>query len=228
MKKMVFSILCGLILLFPAVSTQAAEPTKNQITALFGRDLSSFTGNYILSKQFDLAGEYKDNALKAGIAYHWSDAFKITAGVRYEPNQQATVAFERFDFMLPFGDNLKFDGYYVNNYDGFDWSQYETAFRIEVFDKQYIRAGVRGDFGDGAPRYSYNPDLEPFFFLKGNFYWKTGKFDFALQPYLLIRGVWFDDYTVKYYFNQNIALALNYRTDFNQMSYLLGGIQWRF
>jgi hypothetical protein len=230
MMKKLFSLMLGFIFLFATViSVQAAETSLNgQITALFGRDLSTIRGSYNLSDHFGLVGEYINNASKVGVFYRGSDAVKITAGVRYDPIQQETMTFGRFDFRLPFGDNLKFDGYCAQNYDGFEWTQYEATFRIEVFDKQYIHAGVKGDLGNGAPLYSYNPNGEPYLFIKGDFYWKAGSFDFILKPYLYIRGVWFDDYTVKYNFNQQMALAINYYTDFNQVTYLLGGIQWKF
>jgi hypothetical protein len=230
MMKKLFSLMLGFIFLFVTViSVQAAETSSdNQITALFGRDLSIFSGNYNLSDHFGLTGIYKDNALKAGLFYRGSDAFKITAGVRYDSVQPETIPFGRLDFILPFGDNLKFNGYCAQNYDGAEWTQYEASFRIEAFEKQYIHAGIRGDLGNGAPLYSYNPTGEPYLFIKGDFYWKAGNFDFTLQPYLYIRGVWFDDYTIKYNFNPNLALALNYYSDFNQVNYLLAGIQWRF
>ena len=244
MHKML-SLVMGLILLLGlTVSVQAAETTdttapvptdQGEVSALGGNGTYSL-GKFSLFKDFNLIEiynneeyDYQDiNALKVGLQFRPSDAFSISGGGRYDFITKETIPFGRFDFMLPFGDNLKIAGYCDQNYDGNNWANFEAAIRIEVYNHLYVFSGIRGEFGDEAPAYSYNPDNEPCLFLRGDFNWKAGRFDFSVQPYLYIQGIWFHDYTIKYNFSDRVALVFNMNSLFDENVRCRAGLQWKF
>lgn len=245
MKKLltlmtVIILLCGIALSVQAVETTETTTTTSgstsnppaghgELTLLAGTAFNS-QGNIHLSKHFDAIEIYKDNALKLGMLYRASDSFSMNAGVRYDFEDKASIPFGRVDAIIPFGDNLKIAVFGDQNYEGDQWTRYEAAIRIEVYNNLFIYSGVRGDFGNGAPTYSYNPNNEATLFLRTDFNWKTGKFEFGLQPYLYIcgEGIWFHNYTIKYHINNNIALMVNTNTLFDQTPKFLAGIQWKF
>lgn len=216
-------------------TTATAESTSNppadhgELTLLGGTAFNS-QGNVRLSKHFDGIEIYKDNALKLGLLYRASDSFSVNAGVRYDFEDKASIPFGRVDAIIPFGDNLKIAVFGDQNYEGDQWTRYEAAVRIEVYNNLFIYSGVRGEFGYGVPTYSYNLNNEPYLFLRGDFNWKAGKFEFGLQPYLYIcgEGIWFHNYTIKYHASNNVALVVNMNTLFDQSPKLLAGIQWKF
>jgi opacity protein-like surface antigen len=243
MKKLLVLILGIILLCGAALSVQAAESTTTaattetaktpgehgELTVLGGTQWDS-QGDFHLSKHFALTEIYKDNVLNLGILYQNTDSFRVNAGIRYDTVTQGTVPFGKVDFKIPFGDNLKIAGYGAQNYYGNDWTSYEVAIQVEVFKNLFIYPGVRGEFGNTVPTYSYNLSNDPYLFLRGDFNWKSGKFDFAVQPYLYIcgEGVWFHNYTVKYHMNDNLALVVNTNTLFDQKPKFLAGIQWKF
>lgn len=232
---MVFILLSGLTLsVYGAESaeTSAATPPPadhGELTLLGGTVFNS-QGNIHLSEHFDATEIYKDNALKLGVLYRPSDSFSVNAGLRHDFGDQATIPFGRVDAILPFGDNLHIVGFYEQNSDGDQWTRYELALQIEVYNNLYIYSGVRGDVGSGAPVYRYNPNKEPYFLLRGDFNWKAGKFEFGLQPYLYIcgEGVFFHNYTIKYNVTDKVALVVNTNSLFDQNLKYLAGIQWKF
>lgn len=243
MKKLLVLILGIILLCGVALSAHAAESTTTdattetaktpgehgQLTVLGGTQWDS-QGDFHLSKHFSLTEVYRDNILNLGILYQNTDSFRVNAGIRYDTATQGTVPFGKVDFKIPFGDNLKIAGYGAQNYYGNDWTSYEVAVQIEVFKNLFIYPGVRGEYGNTVPTYAYNLDNDPYLFLRGDFNWKTGKFDFSVQPYLYIcgEGVWFHNYSIKYRMNDNVALIVNANTLFDQKPKFLAGIQWKF
>lgn len=246
MKKLMVLIVGTLLLYGVNLPVQAAENTssttstattetaaipgeRGEITVLGGTQLDS-KGDIRLSKSFALTEVYKDDVLNLGILYQNTDAFGLNAGIRYDTKTQSSVPFGKVDFKVPFGDNLKIAGYGAQNYYGTDWTSYEVAIQIEVFKNLFIYPGVRGEFGKSVPIYTYNLSNDPYLFLRGDFNWKAGKFDFGLQPYLYIcgEGVWFHNYTIKYNMNDNVALVVNTNSMFDHKPKFLAGIQWKF
>lgn len=232
-KKLLIFIIANLLLGSLGFTVQAAEngtagPGRSKITVLGGTDLIS-EGNFQLSKSFDLTEAYEDQVLKLGIMYRASDSFMVNAGIRYDFTSQSSVPFGKVDAKIPFGDNLKIAGYAAQNYYGVDWTSYEVAIQIEVFKNLFVFPGVRGEYGNTVPTYAYNPNNEPYLFLRGDFQWKAGKFDFLIQPYLYIcgEGVWFHNYSIKYNVNEKIALMVNTNTLFDQSPKFLAGLQWK-
>ena len=145
---------------------------------------------------------------------------------------------------MPFGDTLKFTGYIDQNYRGIywnpdeaakaaldhqdykgsNWNRYEAALGIEVYDNCFILPGVRYETVD----YDYNPTKEAFLFIKGDVNLHAGKFDFGIQPYFYIRGMWFDDYTIKYHINDRAAIILNANSLFDRVIRVKAGVEWKF
>lgn len=225
---MVVLLLCGLSMAAPAAETETAGASRTELTLLGGTDWVS-EGNIQLSKSFDLTEVYEDQVLNLGIKYRASDSFMVNAGIRYDLKTQSSVPFGRVDAKVPFGDNLKIAGYAAQNYYGVDWTSYEVAIQIEVFKNLFIFPGVRGEYGNTVPTYAYNPNNDPYLFLRTDFQWKAGKFDFVIQPYLYIcgEGVWFHNYSIKYHVSDNIALMVNSNTLFDQQPKFLAGLQWK-
>jgi hypothetical protein len=236
-----FTLLCGL-----AISAQAAEggtaatntattetgpiPGEQGQFILQGGTVWNSEGYIHLSKYFALTEVYKDDTLKLGVRYEPSDSFWVNAGVRYDTLDHSSVPFGRIDAKIPFGDNLKIVGYAAQNYFGVDWTSYEWAIQIEVFNNMFIYTGVRGEFGNTVPIYSYNQSNDPYLFLRGDFNWKAGNFGFSIQPYLYIcgEGVWFHNYTIRYNASKNMAISLNSNTLFDQKPKFLLGVEWKF
>lgn len=245
MKKLLVLIMGFILLCGVTLSVQAAEDTSSTTSSatetagvpvdhgqinILGGTVWNSEGDLHLSKHFDLTEIYKDDTLKLGILYRYSDAFRVNAGIRYDVETQTSVPFGRVDVIMPFGDNLKIVGYGSQNYYGVDWTSYEVAIRIEVFKNLFIYPGVRGEYGNTVPTYAYNLNNDPYLFLRGDFNWKTGKFDFGIQPYLYIcgEGIWFHNYTIKYNVSEKVALMVNTNTLFDQKPKFLAGIQWKF
>lgn len=218
----------GIAAMAAETETETTPPGRCQLTFLGGTDWVS-DGDIQLSKHFDLTEHYEDQILNLGLMYRASDSFMVNAGIRYDFITQSSVPFGKVDVKIPFGDNLKIAGYAAQNYFGVDWTSYEVAIQIEVFKNLFIFPGVRGEYGSTVPTYTYNPNNDPYLFLRGDFQWKAGKFDFMVQPYLYIcgEGVWFHNYTIKYNASDKVALMVNSNTLFDQRPKFLAGLQWK-
>lgn len=218
--------------LLVAVSSAAvvgAEQTKGEFTVLGGSP--GFVGlNYDFSQKWSFSGQYEEGILHSGIIYQPSDRFGLQLGLRYDIDAKESIGYGRLDYSIPFGSNLRFHGYVDTNYEGKDWTTYETAIRIELYPDQYLHVGFRGDTGDGFQGWDYNIDddgnldKDPMIFLKGDFHWLLKKrLDINLRPLLYVKGTYLHDYDIKYLFNERMALMLNINSLYdNDYHYRLG------
>lgn len=213
----------------PENPAQTAESPQYQgvISGLLGNQ-NSFTGSYGWNGQLDLETAFQDDRLKAGLHYQVSEAIGIKAGLRYDFPTGQSSAYEGFDFLIPFGTNLKLSGFVDQNYEGANWTRYETTVRIEAFPNQYIFAGVRGDWGNGAPIYDYRPTQEAILFLKGDFGWNWGKVGLDLDPVLYVEGFWFHDYTLSYHMNDRTSLLVNVDSRYDRTVKYQAGLSYKF
>lgn len=200
---------------------------QGEISGLVGNQ-NQAEGSYRLNDQLNLESAFKDDSLKAGLHYQLSEAIGLKAGLRYDFPDGQSSAYEGFDFLVPFGTNLKLSGFVDQNYEGNDWTRYETAVRIEMFPKQYIFAGVRGDWGSGAPTYPYRPSKEAILFLKGDFGWTWGKVGLSLDPVLYVEGYWFHDYTLSYQINDRTSLLVNVDSRYDRELKYQAGVSLKF
>jgi hypothetical protein len=150
-------------------------------------------------------------------------------GANYDTIDKETVPYGGFDYQTRFGDSsLNLYAAYNYNYQGKDWADYETSIRIQMYERFFIYAGVRGDVGEGAPTYDYNTDKEPELFLRGDLNWNWGKFEFNMRPMIYVTAQWFHDYTIKYPINDRTTLMVNMNSLYdNQMKYR-AGVQFKF
>lgn len=210
-------------------STPPAETPqyRGELSGLIG-DENSATGSYKLNDQLNLDTAYKDDRLNAGLHYQVSEVVGLKAGLRYDFPTGQSSPYEGFDFLIPFGTNLKLSGFVDQNYEGENWTRYESAVRIEMFPNQFLYAGVRGDWGSGAPTYDYRPTQEAILFLKGDFGWTWGKVGLKLDPVLYVEGYWFHDYTLSYQMNDRTSLLLNVDSRYDRVVKYQAGLNWKF
>jgi hypothetical protein len=243
LKKLTICLMTMLFLLMITISAQAeVSKDKGDLTVLAGNK-SLVQGSYQLTDKLklngDMAEEYsyleelndnqKDYFLRTDLHYQATDWLGIKVGGRYDSEPNETIPYGGFDFFAPFGtNNLKVTGYYDYNYQGKEWASYEWAWRIEMYQNQFLYAGVRGDNGDGFKSYSYNLDNDPLFFLQGDFSWQLGKFGINFRPLLYATGYILTDTTLKYNWHDRTNIVLNI-SDFydNDLKYRLG-LQYKF
>lgn len=204
MKRLFIALIMLLLLFGIAVSVQAADTNFN----------GGFSG--LLGTEGIVAAEYQ-----------FFDSFGVKAGVRYDLNEKDTLVTGGFNFLIPFG-SIKFAGDYERNLNGYDWSSYETSFRILMYENLYIYAGVRGDIGKDAPIYNYNKSGEPLLFIKADCNVRWPKIELNLQPLLYIHGYLLHNYSFKYNFNDRTALLININDLYDrQLKYEIG-LEWKF
>lgn len=250
MKRFAMGLLILIFLLsFTAVTAWAEEETLPDYRGTL--DVSLGTENalgfdYRLGDKWDINGEYRigynlPGFLKTGIHYQLFTTLGVTLGVRsdpeapvhkpespvYDPAAPLYVPYHGIDFAFPFGYNLAITGLYDANSNGADWTRYETALRIQMYESVYLFAGVRGDTG-AVPYYLTEEEKRPTLFLKVKGDWEWGKFGLSIQPYLFVEGTLLNDYTFKYQINERVGLSLNYKDTFDRVPRYQAGIQWRF
>jgi hypothetical protein len=239
MVKRLMAVLIGLLLLgVVATSGLAAEEKsyKGEITGLFGNEGIGW-GSYRFTDKLEFEGCYEDEKLNAGLHYSLNDRFGVKLGALYHINNSgddsAVVPYGGFNWLLPVGNNTRFVGSYDYDYSGKDWQTYEGYIRIEMFPKQYVHAGVRGDAGEGAEEYDYNNDgkadnKEPIFFIRGDFGWQWKKVGLRLRPVLYVQGDYFHDYDLTYKINDRWNLMLNVNSLYDKDNKYRAGAQFKF
>jgi hypothetical protein len=224
-------------------TANTGNPSNGNLTALLGNK-SLVQGSYQLTKNLTLNGDWEkvsddtarnyfageaDSFFRADLRYQIGDWFGVKIGGRYDSAPGETIPYGGFDFCMPFGtNNLKLAGYYNYNYEGKNWASYELAWRIEMYQHQYLFAGVRGDGGDGFVPYSYNADNDPEFFLRADFSGQLGKFGINLRPVLYASGNIFADATLRYNLNERTNIALNFNEYYDHDPKLRLGIEHKF
>jgi hypothetical protein len=235
MKRFAIGLLILILLSFTAVVVQAEEEeTAPDYHGTFDLTLgneSALGVNYRLGDKLMIFGAYQtgnqpDPVIKAGLHYQLFDSFGLGVGVRYDPATQDSVPYHGFEFIFPFGVNLALTGSYDANGNGADWTRYEAAMRIQMYESVYLFAGVRGD--TGAVPYLPVEDQQPTLFLKVDGNWQWGKYGLSLQPYLYVQGILLHDYTFKYQFSDRVGLVVNYKDTFDRLPHYQVGIQWKF
>jgi hypothetical protein len=244
LKRLTMCLITMLLLLMITISAQAEESNyKGDFTALAGNK-SLMQGSYQLTDHLSLNGDMEelysyleeandnklDYFLRTDLHYQVTDWLGVKAGGRYDSESGETIPYGGFDFFSPFGtSNLKLTGYYDYNYQGKDWSSYEWAWRIEMYQNQFIYAGIRGDGGKGfTTKYSYNLDNDPLFFIRGDFNWQGSKFGFNFRPLLYATGYILTDSTLKYNLNDRTNIVLNISDYYDRdLKYRLG-LQYKF
>jgi opacity protein-like surface antigen len=214
-KKSAICLITLLIMLAITLPAQAADSkSKGEITGYLGNG-SGLEGNYQLNDNFNLLGLYDQSStrLTAGIEYQPSDRIGFKAGLNYDLEQKVSNDFYGISFSFPFGDNLKINGFCDRNYLGQNWTNYEAALRIQMYENHFLDAGVRGDIGEGA-LYRNNPSKETLLFIRGDFNWQLKKFSIQIRPVLYITGYLMNDYTLAYNLNDHTAIVAN-MTDIN-------------
>lgn len=208
-----------------------ASGYRSDLTVLAGNQ-SMGKLDLSLSDHFQIQAFSQDGVDNLGLRFQLGDWLGIRGGETYQSATQETFPYGGLDFNLPFGtNNLRLLGSYDYNYFGKDWSQYELALRIQMYEHLFLEAGVRGDSGDKAPLYSYNSDKEALLFLRGIFEWTSpkGRWTLDLDPLLYVNGTYLNDYTVKYNFSKSTSFVINANSlyDPSQLNYR-AGIQIRF
>jgi hypothetical protein len=185
-----------------------------------------------LGDHFQLQGFSQDGVSNVGLRFQPAEWFGIRAGATYESDIKETTPYGGLDFNMHFGtNNLRLKGYYDYNYYGKDWSQYEVALRIQMYEHLFLDAGVRGDVGNNAPVYSYNSSKEALLFLRGVFDWTSakGRWTLNLHPVLYVNGTFLHDYTIKYNINGNTSIMANCNTLYDPAVFnYRAGLQIRF
>jgi hypothetical protein len=226
-RKFATIILAALFTLNLAVAARAEDGDRGSVTALFGAKGSGMV-NYHLGDKLDLSGGYEDYQYKAGFYYRPWEPIGFKAGVRTGEKERETAAYGGFDFLIPFGTNLKLAGFYDTGYKGPDWNRYEAAVRIQMYERVFLYAGIRGENGSGAPVYEYNDDGEALLFLRGDIGWKWNKLELRLQPTMHIQGDYFHNYELKYHFNDQTAALLNVNSEFDETVRVRMGFEHKF
>jgi len=228
-KKIYIGLLTLLLLGGLTTAALAAETSKSELALLSGTKESS-TGwyKYQFNQSWSFATIYEDENLKTGLNYAFSDRFQFKFGVNHDFDEAKNFGYGGIGFTLPFGNNLKFTGFYDYNYRDEEWNRYETAIRIEAFPGQYLFAGVRGETGSGAPEYDYNTEKEALLFMRGDFSWQIKKFSINIRPLLHIKGEYFHDYDFKYQINDRASLVLNMNSLYDQEIKYRFGAEFKF
>ncbi len=217
----------AMLMMGTAGAVWADDGKSNEVKALIGAD-GFGTLKMPLSDNLNVDLKYSDDALKTGLYYHLSDKIGIKAGARYDVDAEKTNAYGGLDFSIPFGDNLRIAGFYDSGFEGKNWNRYEAAVRIQMYDKHFLYAGVRGENGTDAPDYDYNEDHQPLLFLRGDFTWQWKQWEVSLRPILHIQGDFFHDYDLKYKLNEDTKLVFNVNSQYEQMAKYRVGFERKF
>ncbi|MCL6590431.1 MAG: hypothetical protein K6U80_10800 [Firmicutes bacterium] len=235
MKRICIGLLIlAFLLSYPAATVWAAEGTapERQGSLDVGLGTENTLGfGYQLGDKWDINAEYQTGNIqpdfvKAGIHYQLFTTMGVTMGFRYEPAAQVSFPYSVIDFAFPFGMNLAMTGLYDANSNGLDWTRYEAALRIQMYEGVYLFSGVRGDIG--AVSYLPEEEQRPVLFLKVKGDWQWGKFGLSIQPYLYVEGTLLHDYTFKYQMNDRVSMIVNYKDTFDGVPRYQAGIWWRF
>ncbi len=243
MKKIasiiVIVLLLGIAIPGITIPAWAEENTsKGDFNVLIGNK-SLVQGDYKITDKLTLNGEAgevsdyvsekkyndeRDYYLRTDLRYQANSWFGIKLGARYDSQPEETIPYAGIDFETPFGtSNLRLTGFYNYNYEGKDWSNYEIAWRIEMYKHQYIFAGIGGNDGDGFKPYSYNTENDPEFFLRGDFTGAWSKFSLNFRPLLYASGEIFTDTKFRFALNNRTNLILNFNDYYDHdMKYRLG------
>jgi len=224
-----------------AVTTQAAESNYKGELALLGGNVDTGWFKYQLTDNLNTTLFYDEELLRGGLQYQFGDRFGVKAGVLYDseatdnnPDASETIPYGGINWNLPIGENTRLIGYYDYDYQGEDWQTYEAAIRVELFPKQYVQVGVRGDVGDGVEEiYDYDDDAdadntEAMFFIRGDFGWNWNKVSLKLRPLLYVQGVYLHDYDLTYKINDKWNIMLNVNSLYDKETKYRGGIQFKF
>ena len=230
-KRIMMVVLAAVALLsFSMVAWGEDEPSyRGELTGMGGTK-SMGQLDYQLGEHFSVAAFSENGLSNLGLGFQPFNWLAIKGGYTYDSAIQESFPFGELKFDLPFGtNNLRLSGSYDYDYYGKDWSTYEAALRIQMYQHIFLYAGVRGDAGDLAPSYSYNQDREAMLFLRGQLGWTFGKWELDLEPLLYLNGTLLHDYTVKYHLNDRVNLMVNGNTLYeNQDFYYRAGFQIKF
>jgi hypothetical protein len=238
-KQILLILMLGTMLGGAATATLAAETdSKGEVAALLGsEDIGWF--NYQLNNNFQFFAEVEEDFARSGFGYQWGESFSLKAGATYDDTplsgESEVNPFAVCNWTLPFGNNTRFMGKYAYDYDGKDWQTYEAFIRVEIFSKQYVRVGVRGDLGDGADKYDYDSDddddadnKEMMIFLRGDFEWEHKRFGLKLRPILYVQGIWLHDYDLTYKVNDRWNILINANSLYDKEMKYRTGVQFKF
>jgi hypothetical protein len=243
--KRLMAVLVGLLMLGVvtnsglAAEKSADKSYKGEITGLFGNEGIGWV-NYRFTDKLELNSLYKDEKLSAGIHYKLNDRFGVKLGALYNTDDSeitgddsAVTPYGGFDWLLPVGNNTRFMGSYDYDYSGKDWQTYEGYILIEMFPKQYVHAGVRGDVGEGAEEFNYDNDSdpdnkEPLFFIRSDFSWQWNKVGLKVRPLLYVQGDYFHDYDLTYKVNDRCNLMFNFNSKYDKDNKYRVGAQFKF
>ncbi len=229
MKSFWLTMLFLLILGMPVLAQEEVMP--NKVMALAGNENNNLVlVDYHLSNNWGLTAAWEKELLHGGIFWKPMTDFRLETGMVYDSATEDSFNYGNLEFLCQFGDNnLKLAGLANHNYHGKDWTEYEAVLKIQISEHDfYFDAGVRGDVGDGAPEYSYNPSKEPVLFLRGDLNWQWQKWGFDLNPVLLVNGTYLHDYTVKYQFNKNVNIVANINTLYDKEFNYQAGLEVKF
>jgi hypothetical protein len=243
-KKWFVILFLGIMLGGVSAVTWAAAPapeTKVDAAFLFGNENAGWI-NYQASNNFQVFVQSdEDDSARLGLGYRLGKYFGVKAGLSYngDPEFEAekTNPFGEFNWDMPVGhNNTRFIGKYDFDYYGEKWQTYEAAVRVEIFPKQYVYSGIRGDRGDWAAHYDLNHDddevkadnKEALIFIKGDFGWQWKKFGLKLRPLLYIQGIWLHDYDLTYQINQKTNLIFNMNSLYDKKEKYRLGVQFKF
>jgi hypothetical protein len=247
-KRLLSGLFFALLLGGTTLMTWAAAttPDKGEAAVLFGNEDAGWV-NYQINEglQVFINSDEEDFA-RAGLSYRLNECFGVKAGMTYDnipaDSNHPTVSgqskfnpFGEFNWSLPVGNNTRFIGKYDYDYFGKDWQTYEAFIRVEIFPRQYVHAGVRGDMGDGAAEYDLYKanneaadNKEMMIFIRGDFGWQWKRFSLKLRPLLYVYGTWLHDYDLAYQINDKMSVLFNMNSLYDKEEKYRLGLQFQF